>query len=271
MKKLFLLTVAVMLLSAVFCVPVSAQGPCPLSALQGIGDWGWLWEFQAFGTVGGPTTNLVYNGTFYGKYGSTALSGQATGINKAGIPVRFVGATLWGGTRSTAFAKTSSQGTVAASVNWPADVYEVVVRSDDGSVSSPAALTVYNPAWNTTFAGGTLLLGSNRRRATFGLRYSTSPTVLSGLLFLDPDNPGGLIKITSTSFRRMASPAGTRKYAGICTFQGPGQPPVGANLFLTTGTATTGYTFSIKVIAVWMEVLCDVSGRTVNGGAKWGP
>jgi len=264
MKKLFLLAVAVMLLSMPACAQIDV-------AAHGIATWGWLWQYQAFGTVG-SATDLSYLGSFYGKYGSTALSCKATvnGVNKSGVPVSFVGTTLWGGTRS-ASTKTGNQGLASVKTNWPADVYEIVVKSSDGSVSSPAALTVYSTAANTTFAGGTLLLGSNRRRATLGLRYSTSPSVLSGLLFLDPDNPGGFTKITSTSFRRMASPAGTRKYAGVCTFQGPGQNPVGANLFITTGTQTTGYTFSIKVVAVWMEVLCDISGKTVNGGAKWAP
>jgi hypothetical protein len=272
MKKLLVLTAAVALLSAVFCAPAPAQanmamGPsCPV-----ISTLGWLWELQARAALA-PATNLQYLKPFYARYGSTSLSCQATvnSVPKSGVPVSFVGSTLWGGTRS-ASTKTSYQGIGAITTNWPADVYEMVVKSTDGSISSPAALTIYNSALNTTFAGGSLILGTERRRATFGLRYSTTPSVLSGLLFLDPNYPGGFTKITSTSFRRMAAPAGTRKYAGVCTFQGPGQPPVGANLFVTTGTQTTGYTFSIKVIAVWMEVLYDVSGTTVNGGAKWGP
>lgn len=270
MKKLFLLAVAVVMLSAVLCMPATAQ--TGIVGLEGITTLGWLWEYQAFGTVGFGT-DLSYLGAFYGRYGSTPLSCIATvnGVAKAGLPVRFTARTLWGGTRSTAFTNTTASGTFNARVNWPADVYEMVVKSSDGAVSSPAALTVYSTAPNTTYAGGALILGTERRRATFGLRYSISPSVLSGLLFLDPDNPGGMVKVTSTSFRRVTSPAGTRKYAGVCTFQGPGQPPVGANLFLTTSTQTTGYTFSIKVIAVWTEVLCDISGKTVNGGAKWGP
>ncbi len=269
MKKLLLLAVAVMLLSAVLGMPATAQ--IGVGGLEGITTWGWLWQFQAFGTVGFGT-DLSYLGTFYGRYGSTPLSCRATvnGISKSGVPVSFTAKTLWGVRRSTSFTMTSGQGTVAARVNWGPDVYEIVVKSSDGAVSSPAALTIYSTTGSTTYAGGTLLLGTERRRATFGLRYGTSPSVLSGLLFLDPDEPAGFTRITSTSFRRIASPAGTRKYAGVCTFQGPGQPPVGANLFLTTSTQTTGFTFSIKVVAVWMEVLYDVTGKTVNSGAKWG-
>lgn len=271
MKRLSLLAVMVLLLSAAVFAPASAQ--CSQwDVLQGITTWGWLWESQALETVG-TTTDLLYQGTFYGKYGSTPLACLATtgGRATSGLPVSFVATTLWAGMRSTPFRTTNSQGIVTTYVNWPADVYEIVVKSSDGSKSSPAALTIYNTAANTTYAGGSLILGTERRRATFGMRYGTSPTVTSGLLYLDPDNPGGTVRITSTSFRRVTSPAGTRKYAGVCTYEGPGQRPVGANLFITTGTTTTGYTFSVKVVAVWMEVLCDVTGRTVNGGAKWGP
>lgn len=265
MKRLSLLLTAIVLISA---LPAAAQ----IETICGISTWGWLWEYQALGTVGAAQTNLTYVSPFYARYGSTSLSGQLTvnGVGQIGVPVTFAASTLWGGLRS-AYVKTGNQGIARVMVNWPADVYEMVVKSADGSASAPAALTIYNSALNTTYAGGALILGAERRRATFGMRYGTTPTVTSGLLFLDPGNPRGPTRITSTSFRRIASPAGTRKYVGVCTFSAPWKAPEGANLFVTTSTQTTGYTLSIKVVAVSMEVYYDVSARTVNSGAKWGP
>lgn len=210
---------------------------------------------------------LDYIGDLFHKFAPARLVVRATENEspKSGVHLTFAGTTLWSTTQTASAAASNAVGLARVNANWTPDVYEfVAVDPVSGMSSSPVALTIYSNNINGTSAGGAIYLGGTRRRATFGLRDGTS----DALLFLDPDNPSGRVRISCKRFRSVLTPApGVKQINGYCELLMGGANPVN-RYFEATVSATQ---FDIRVMTSSMRKVYEASGNVSQGGLVINP
>lgn len=221
--------------------------------------------------------SLMYTGDLFAPYAQTYFCAQASDENGGapGVPLLFQGTTVWDRTVNTGPVMTNSIGRTCTKANWPADVYEMYAIGQGGAFgglkSPPVAVTIFNKDWPGIYAGGAIDLdfygappnvvynSPDVRTATFGFFSRTveqKPPGIVGthpivatvgkpawLLFLDPFNPLGAVRIEARNFKtellirkptvsEIAVPGGkaTVHYYGYCWFQQGSADPIWAYL-----------------------------------------
>lgn len=222
--------------------------------------------------------------------------------------VMFTGRTIWGGTRKPVQTTANAVGEACVRVKWPYDVYEVRARAikgfDEGE--SVSVLTAFRRDWAGVFAGGALELGTygvppnpdragQTRRATFGFidrtiekRVTTvegghpaamPPGQPARLLFIDPDNPTGEVRITAEDFTLNLVFGGPGvgierilevHLTGACSIESAFIDSRSAifEAVLTKGESWDYPSFSIEVFVYPHELVYTASGAIQDGGAE---
>jgi len=222
--------------------------------------------------------------------------------------VMFTGRTIWRGTRGPVNTTANAVGEACVRVKWPYDIYEVTAFADDGSDDGEtvSVLTAFRRDWAGVFAGGALELNtygvppkidriSETRRATFGFIDRTiekrAMTVQGGhpvamppgqparLLFLDPDNPTGEVRITAEDFTLKLVFGGPgvgierileAHLTGTCSIESAFIYSRSATFeaVLWKGASWDYPSFSIEVFVYPHELVYTASGAIQDGGAE---
>ncbi len=177
-------------------------------------------------TMPATAATLTYTSDLLMYSGNVRLC--AEGLNDldqpaAGEPVLFRALDLWNITRTApgSIAETDSAGHTCLSANLSPGVYEAQAFGTDGAMSQPVAITVVGryAAWQAN--SGTLQLRepgqSQSRLATFGMYYAWPSMFFTSamsygykyytegsteqFLLLDPDHPGGAVRVRMRQFR----------------------------------------------------------------------
>lgn len=223
--------------------------------------------------------NLTYTLDLLARVGSAHVCAAAAsaGAPVSGMPIEFKGTTLAGFTRTLGPAITGADGEACVSAAWPADVYEVAAKGAAGSPiqdtsSPPVAVTIFTPGWPGMVAGGEIVAGGlgAMRRATFGL---TNVPGINGqkLLYLDPLNPTGAVKVTCTKFDRVVAGYKTWTFYGWCSYSIGAGVPVSRKFTAFVGYLSSGkIRFSINVMTNQSLTIYYAAGDVSNGGVRQG-
>ncbi len=193
------------------------------------------------------TATLTYTGDLMMDIGSVRLCADAVdnlGGPVAGETVWFRALDLWNTTRTPVLsvAQTDGAGRACLRVNLPPGAYEVQVFGADGGIlagvgSKPVAIAVVSPAELEGFSLAAILpvrgpVRTQNRNATFAFYYPYTAGVIikpgapfsyiylpdartEQFLLLDPDNPGGAVRIRMRDFRQVYAKYLTSPFTGI--------------------------------------------------------